>query len=114
MPLTSTEKRSLSTTGIHTGYKTIGEYRIYLEWSNGYQIIKFRIEETTLGEFEFSQSHYIKTPDQASQYITSRTSEDSPEAALERVVDTIMSYYNDAIKVGHKPSNAWFKLNKDF
>src|SRR5436305_6247709 len=91
MPLTKDEKRSLGATGIHTGYKTVGEYRIYLEWSNGYQFVKFRIEETHSGSFEFSQSHYIKTPDQASQYITSRTTESSPDAALERAVDTIMS-----------------------
>lgn len=112
--LTDNEKKTLTKDGVHSGYKTIGEYRIYLEWPDGYQIIKFRVEEMPSGTFEFSQSHYIKTPLQASQYITSRTSETSAGRALDRVVDTIMSWFNDAVKQGHAPSNSWFKPNKDF
>jgi hypothetical protein len=112
--LNEQEKRELSESGIHTGYKTVGEYRIYLEWESGYQNIKIRIEETATGMFEFTQSHYIKTPLQGMEYITSRTTEETKEYALSRAVDTIMSYYNDAVKEGHTPTNEWFKPNDDF
>ena len=112
--LSKEEKNVLSQKGIYTGYKTVGEYRIQIEQTDGSQIIKFRVEEASSGIFEFSQSHFIKTPEQATQYITSRNSERTAEDALMRAVDSIMSHYSQAVKVGHVPSKAWFKPNKNF
>lgn len=62
-------------------YKTVGEYRLYLEWENGYQNVRFRIEEGR-GTFWFEQSHYTKTPLQGGAYRTSVAHGESLEEAL--------------------------------
>lgn len=112
--LTHEEKEVLTRDGIVQAYKLVGEYKIYLEWTNGYQLVKFRVYERPDGRFEFEQSHYIKTPDQASHYTTSRTTENDADYALKRAVGTIMDYYTPAVKKGHKPKKSWFVSNKDF
>lgn len=107
------ERAVLKRKGIHTGYKFRGEYRIYLEWKNGYRDVRFRIEERTDGKFEFIQSHFIKTPEQATPYRTNGSSADSMEEALQSGVETFMSYFNRAVKK-HKPNKSWFVPNDEF
>lgn len=112
--LSESEKEALSRPHIVEAGKVVGQYHIYLEWENGYQIIRFRISERPDSRFEFEQSHYIKTPEQASHYTTSRTHEDNVDYALHRVVGTIMDYYAEALKRGHRPNNDWFVPNRNF
>ena len=108
------EERSLTRPGIHTGYKTVADYRIYLEWENGYQEVRFRIEETTKGYFEFTQSHFIKTPLQGGPYRTSVSRDETADGALQRATRTILEYYNEAISKGYPPTADWFVKNKNY
>ena len=112
--LSQNEQEVLTRGDIVQAYKLVGEYKIYLEWANDYQFVKFRIYERPDGRFEFEQSHYIKTPDQASHYVTSRTAENDADYALKRGVGTIMDYYSLAVQKGQQPKKTWFVPNKDF
>ena len=76
--------------------------------------ITIRIYQEPDGRFYFEQSHYIHTPPQASAYTTSITWAESEEEALRRAVDTITSYYKQAIEEGHKPSLDWLEPDEDF
>jgi hypothetical protein len=60
----------LSGPGITAAFEAVGTYEIYLEWSGGYQSVKFRIIEWTQGGFEFYQSHFIKPPGHTGPYQT--------------------------------------------
>jgi hypothetical protein len=110
--LSEEEKRAFQNQDIRHAFKVIGEYSFYLEWGDNYQIIKIRLEESIDGKIQFVQSHYIRTPAQASHSTTSwgGTADDT----LKRAVDTIMSYYSEAIKAGHKPDEGWFLKNKHY
>ncbi len=60
--------------------------------------------------FEFTQSHYIKTPTQMGAYITNPT-HDTEEDSLRRAVKTIMDYYKEAVNANHEPSEDWLIKN---
>lgn len=64
---------------------------------------RFRHGQTT----KFHQSHVIHTPVQADPYRTSRAFSDSWEDALEDVLRTLTSYYEEAVRKGHKPQESW-------
>jgi hypothetical protein len=100
--------------GVHSGYKTVANYRIYLEWETGYQEVRFRIEESTHGYFEFTQSHFIKTPEQGGAYRTSVSRDHTIDGALQRATRTILEYYNLAIANGHSPKKSWFVKNENY
>ena len=100
------EKKAFKNLDIRDAFKVIGEYSLYLEWDDDFKIIKIRLEESLDGKIQFVQSHYIKTPAQASHYTGSRSWGGSADNALKRAVDTVMSYYSEAIKAGHKPNDA--------
>ena len=112
--MNANEEQVIKQPGIHTGYKTVANYRIYLEWENGYQEVRFRIEESTRGHFEFTQSHFIKTPEQGGAYRTSVSRDDTIDGALRRGVRTILEYYNQAISNGHTPTEGWFVKNENY
>jgi hypothetical protein len=76
--------------------------------------IAIRIYREPDGRFYFEQSHYIHTPLQASAYTTSIQWTDSEEGALRSAIDTITSYYRQAIEEGHKPSPDWLEPDEDF
>jgi hypothetical protein len=112
--LSEEEKNAFKNQGIRDAFKVIGEYSFYLEWDDDFKIIKIRIEESIDGKIQFVQSHYIKTPVQASHLTTSRSWGGAADDALKRAVDTVMSYYNEAIKAGHKPNEDWFVKNTQY
>lgn len=62
----------------------------------------------------FTQSHFIHTPVQAGKYATSRPWNDDLGAALHQVVSGITQYYNQAVKKGHAPDEAWLIPNERF
>jgi hypothetical protein len=108
------EKELLQQDGVHSGYKTVANYRIYLEWGNGFQEVRFRIEEGAGGIFEFTQSHFIKTPLQGGAYRTSVRRDDTIEGALRKAMRTIMGDYNQAISKGETPTESWFVKNNNY
>lgn len=62
----------------------------------------------------FTQSHFIKTPSQAGPYTTSINCGDDEGSALHRAVDTIVSYYDSAVREGHAPEEDWLVSNTRF
>jgi hypothetical protein len=108
------EKKAFQNQDIRDAFKVLGEYSFYLEWGDDYQIIKIRLEESIDGKIQFVQSHYIKTPAQASHSTTSRSWAGTADDALKRAVNTVMSYYSEAIKAGYKPDDGWFVKNKQY
>jgi hypothetical protein len=63
---------------------------------------------------QFTQSHFIQTPDQAGPYRTSRPWNDDEPRALHQVIDGLTSYYKAAVLNGHKPSADWLHENSHF
>jgi hypothetical protein len=60
------------------------------------------------------QSHFIKTPVQINEYQTSTPGADSPEEALNRVVQGFLNFYHHAVQAGHKPAESWLVPHKSF
>ena len=56
---------------------------------------------------KFTLSHVIKTPLQAGPYRTSLPFGDDPGYALHRAIDGLASWYKQAVKEGHEPSEDW-------
>ena len=104
----------LSGPGITTAFEVVGTYEVYLEWSGGYQSVKFRIIEWTQGGFEFYQSHFIKPPGHTGPYQTNNTKAATKSDALRQGVDSVMREYNLAVGQGNTPSQEWFVRNNRF
>lgn len=68
---------------------------------------RYRRSDTT----KFLTSHAIHTPVQIAPYHTSLPFGDTWEDALDRAVSGLTTYYEDAIKAGHKPVDAWLVKN---
>ncbi len=56
---------------------------------------------------KFTLSHVIKTPLQAEPYRTSLTFSDDPVHALCRAIDGLTSWYKEAVRKEHEPSEDW-------
>jgi hypothetical protein len=63
----------------------------------------------TTDETRYELSHAIHTPTQLAPYIQGRTFWDYPAYALHQAVNSLTSYYNAALKAGHKPQEGWLK-----
>lgn len=64
--------------------------------------------------FFFTTSHAIKTPLQADFYHPGARWSDDPKYALRRGVDSIASYYREAVSKGYVPDQDWLNDNVDF
>jgi hypothetical protein len=64
--------------------------------------------------FEFSLSHFVKTPTQADVYIPSLNPSKTEEEAIYLAKYAIENFVNGAIGVGYKPSQDWFIPNERF
>lgn len=62
----------------------------------------------------FRQSHYIKTPTQATEYVTNKPYNDDLGSALQQAISGLTQHYNEAVKKGHSPSAKWLVPNKQF
>ncbi len=109
-------KSALDDEAIQGSWKLLSEYKFKLKELT--PIITIRLYkcmgDNVADAIFFEQSHYIHTPVQAGSYITSRPRGDNEAYALHLAVDTLVRYYNDAVSQGHKPSDEWLVLNKDF
>jgi hypothetical protein len=93
--------------------KLVGEYRFHLGDLAPEIIIKVyaSFQDTRV---QFEQSHYIKTPDQGGEYITSRPWNDNVGAALNQVIFGFTENYRAAVINGHTPNDSWLVSNPDF
>jgi hypothetical protein len=65
-------------------------------------------------DFVFEQSHFIKTPAQYTAYAASEPFADNPAKAVHDAVRSVTSFYDSAMKRGHKPSESWLVRNETF
>ncbi|WP_404294194.1 hypothetical protein ACD578_28490 (plasmid) [Microvirga sp. RSM25] len=68
--------------------------------------IEIRLERMERG-FRFIRSHAIKTPTQIGPYYPGRDFDDDPAYAMNRSIESIASYYRQAVEAGHKPDRSW-------
>ena len=98
---------------IESPERFLSEYQFYLKYIP--VKITIRFYEPVLGDgYSFKQSHFIHTPVQIGPYVTDHATGSSEEAAVQRALRTFLSYYNDAIKEGYEPEEAWLVPNKNF
>jgi len=61
----------------------------------------------------YETSHAIHTPVQATPYHSSVRVRDTEADAVHKAVGDLKTYFDQAIKEGHKPDAAWFVPNKN-
>lgn len=70
-------------------------------------LIEIDLRNAGDGRTRFRRSHAIKTPTQAGPYWPSRDFDDDPAYAMHRALESIVDYYREAIRAGHKPEPSW-------
>ncbi|MGR9426262.1 hypothetical protein [Rhizobium leguminosarum] len=86
--------------------------RIRFRLSGIATVIDIRLEDMGNGYTRFIRSHAIHAPGQAGPYWPGRDFDDDPAYAMHRAVDSIVDYYKDAVRNGHKPSASWLVESK--
>jgi hypothetical protein len=94
----------------------VSEHRFNLEHIDSSVTVRIykHLRGNQESRFSFETSHYIHTPEQIGPYIPSTPWYDDQSYALHRAVDSIVTYYNAAVKVGHTPSSEWLVPNEFF
>ena len=92
-------------------HKFFSEYHIFFELAAERFRVSIRIYETDDGRYFFEQSHYIRTPVQAGVHVVAAEKHHAPHAALSRAVESITTYYEEAVGRGHEPHADWFVRN---
>ena len=100
-------------------YVLIREIKAYLDVGHDtfHPCIKIKIYRTRLNEmdlFHFEVSHHVHGPEQAGPYMTSRTTEESERAAIDRAISSTTSFIKSSIQAGHTPSDKWLVPNEFF
>ncbi len=98
---------------IHDPREFVAEYEFRVgQLSTPIRIrISRRIEKH---DFVFEQSHFIKTPAQYTAYAASEPFAEGQAKAVHDAVRSITSFYDSAMKRGHKPSESWLVRNEKF
>ena len=92
-------------------HKFFSEYHMFFETGAERFRVSIRVYETDDGRYFFEQSHYIRTPVQEQSQVLTAEKHPVPAAALSRAVESITTYYEDAVERGHQPSANWFVRN---
>lgn len=71
------------------------------------QAVDIRLRALPNGWFRFFRSHTIKTPLQMGPYHPSRDIDDDAAYAMHRAIESLASYYRDAVERGHGPAEDW-------
>lgn len=64
--------------------------------------------------YEFTLSHYVHTPTQASPYRPTSTSAATEVEAIQDAISSLRLFLVGAIRAGHEPEDAWLVENEDF
>jgi hypothetical protein len=91
----------------------VSEYRFRLEGISTPIVLRV-YKNLKTGQFVCVQSHFIKTPLQASAYVTDRPRDDKREWLVYRIVNDFIQRYKEAVSQGYKPSDSWLVENKHF
>jgi len=108
------EHAAFSHDAITEYYKEVARYSFWFDAGDESVKIHVIIKETDRGMYTYSTSHMIQTPMQAGPYSSSRRTMDTPEAALNKAIDDLTSFYNGAVSKGHNPSAKWFVESETF
>lgn len=92
-------------------HKFYSEYHIFFDVSQDRFRVSIRVYETDDQRYCFEQSHFIQTPIQESADQIGHERHARPEGALSRAVESVTTYYEDAVGKGHEPSANWFVRN---
>ena len=92
-------------------HKFFSEYHLFFEVAAERFRVSIRVYETNDGRYFFEQSHHIRTPVQEAAHVLTVEKHPAPHAALSRAVESITTYYEDAVELGHQPRADWFVRN---
>jgi hypothetical protein len=70
-------------------------------------VIEIDLEDIGNGNMRFKRSHAIHTPVQAGPYWPGRDFDDDPAYAMHRAIESIVDYYESAVREGHEPAPGW-------
>ena len=93
-------------------HKFFSEYHIFFDLEAERFRVSIRVYETDDARYFFEQSHYIRTPVQDVANVLAVEKHDGPHNALSRAVESITTYYEDAVGQGHEPCADWFVRNE--
>ena len=112
--LSDHETKALEHARIVEFHKFFSEYHLWLQAGSERFRLKIRIYETNDGRFFFVQSHFIQTPLTDSGGSPTVLTLETPHSALSTAVESITTFYEDAVSKGHEPNAGWFVLNDSF
>ena len=92
-------------------HKFFSEYHIFFEVGAERCRVSIRVYETDDGRYFFEQSHFIRTPVQEAAHVLTGERHPVPHMALSRAVESITTYYEEAVGHGHQPRPDWFVHN---
>jgi hypothetical protein len=95
-------------------HKFFSEYHIFFDVGQDRFRMSFRVYETGDQRYFIEQSHYIRTPVQDAEDPALNERHARPEDALSRAVESVTTYYEDAVAKGHAPNANWFVRNDVF
>lgn len=97
--------------------RRVGEYNFRLSEIEDGPLVSVSIwylPERELHPYQFSLSHFVYAPGQASAYVPSRTLHESEESALEHAIDAIVTFIRSAVREGHVPHKDWLIENTSY
>ncbi|MGI3899654.1 MAG: hypothetical protein ACRYGP_21750 [Janthinobacterium lividum] len=92
-------------------HKFFSEYHIFFHVGEERFKLSIRVYETNDHRYCFEQSHFIETPVQQLANPLGHERHSRPEDALSRAVESVTTYYEDAVGKGHVPNASWFVRN---
>lgn len=92
-------------------HKLYAEFHVVIAVGDERLKVRFRVFETGDRRFFFEQSHFVRTPAREGVITEPHLLHDQPHKALQRGVESITTFYDDAVAEGHVPSLAWFVEN---
>lgn len=95
-------------------HKFFSEYHIFFDLDIERFRVSIRIYETDDGRYFFEQSHYTRTPLRDATPVLVPEKHPGPDMALSRGVESITTYYEEAVSLGHQPCSDWFVPNADY
>ncbi len=92
------------------------EYRFELEGIPGttVHVRVFEREGSGGTEWEYTCSHWIKTPKQFGVYTPSAPFGPSPQAAIEKAMRDYATFYSGAVAAGETPDSSWLVPSKSW
>lgn len=108
------ERLALEHARILEFHKFYSEYHLWLQADGERFKVSIRVYETGSGHFFFRQSHFVRTPIHEIDGETTELSHATPHLALRTGVESVTTFYEEAVSQGHPPSADWFVDNPRF